>query len=538
MRRTLSALLVALFALSPVWAQSPSWETLKSSYDYDTKRPLHAKETIAGSKVSLRFTNLRDESVPGILLKPEGKGPFPCVVLLHGLGGNKEQLLTILGPELVKQGFACFAIDAKLHGERKAEGDDPKQPLKFVGLVPETVLDWRQALDWLTQRPDIQANRIGLVGYSMGAIMGSILAGVDTRIQAATLCVGGDPIKPMLALVPEALRPLGERAAPSNFLGHAAPRPVYLVNGSQDTTITPDAAKRLIASAKPPYTSVWVNSGHILPPADVRKGIAWLTNRLSLPTGAERFADPGAPASVTVTPVADPDCRVEKLTFTNAAKEPVSGLYVRPQSDEGPFPVVLVLHGRGHSKERMLNTMKREFASRGVAALALDAAGHGERTGMPEPEPLFTTTIRDYRQILHWSASRPELDLKRVGLIGFSMGAMMGTTLAALDLRISATLLCVGGELDTLPESIRPAAYAPFLAERPVCFINGHKDPVVPEAAALKLHAATKDPKTVLWYDEPDHTLPKPILRQGTDWLMTNLKSGSSTDQSRRACPG
>lgn len=539
MKRLLLLAVIALFATQPTFAQRPNpslgWDVLKAAYAYDSAKPLDAKEQPEeidhdAIRVRMTFTDLRGESVPGILLKPTGKGPFPCLVLLHGLGGNKEQLLELVGPELTKKGFAVFAIDAKLHGARKQEGEDPKQPLKLVALIPDTVRDWRQALDWLSKRPDIQPGRIGLMGYSMGAIMGSILAGVDSRVQASCLCVGGDPIKPMLGLVPANVRSLGELASPSNYIGHAAPRPVYLVNGTKDTTITPEAARRLIAAAKQPRVSVWVESGHLLPADAVRKGIDWVTNRLRLPAGAERYADPGALAKPELLPVEDADCRVEKLTFTNATKESVSGLYVRPKTGEGPFPLVLVLHGRGHSKERMLNTMKREFAQRGVAALALDAAFHGDRAPKeaktPDPELLFTATIQDYRQVLHWALERPELDPNRVGVLGFSMGAMMGTILTGLDLRIQAATLCVGGELETLPELARPAAYAPFIADRPVCFVNGHKDPVVPEAAALKLHAAAKDPKTVIWYDEPDHTLPKPTLRQGTDWLIARLKTG------------
>ena len=536
MKRLLLPGIIALFAVAPAFAQKqsepPRWEALKAAYLYEAPKSIAAKEQAVvehdAIRITVSFTDIRGESVPGILLTPTGKGPFPCVVLLHGLGGSKEQLLDLVGPELTKKGFAVFAIDAKLHGERKREGEDPKQPLTFVALVPDTVRDWRQALDWLCQREDIKANRIGLVGYSMGAIMGAILAGVDERIQASCLCVGGDPIKPMLALVPENLRALGEFASPSNYIGHASPRPVYLVNGTKDTTITPDSARRLIAAAKQPRVSVWVDSGHILPAPEVRKGIDWVTNRLSLPQSAERYADPGAPDKIEIAPVDDPECRVERLTFTNANKESVAGLYVRPKTGDGPFPLVLVIHGRGHSKERMLNTMKREFAARGVAALALDAAFHGDRAPKdgkdPDPEVLFTTTIRDYRQVLPWVLEQPTINPNQIGVLGFSMGAMMGTILTGLDLRLQAAALCVGGELETLPELARPAAYAAFIAERPVCFVNGHKDPMVSEAAALKLHAAAKEPKTVIWYNEPDHTLPKPTLHLGTDWLIEKLK--------------
>lgn len=492
--------------------QAPSWETLTKAFAYDSHAPLSAKETADGSRIKLSFTNLRGETVTALYQRPDGPGPFPCVALLHGLGGSKEQLFALMAPELVKQGFAVLALDAALHGERKVEGKSPQAA--FLKVVPDTVKDWRQALDWLSTRPEVNKNRIGLLGYSMGAFQGSILMGVEPRFQAATLCVGGDPFVTF---------PGAALASPSNFIGHATPRPVYFANGTKDTTVTPAASKVLLSAAKAPKVVNWIESGHLLPAEEVKKGLSWLALRLKLPAAADRFAAPD-PATLRFAPVEDADAQVEKVSFSNAAKEPVSGLYVRPKDGTGPFPLVLVLHGKGHSKERMLNTMKREFASRGIAAVALDAAGHGERKPVTDTEAIFTTTIQDYRQLLPNLLERPELNAEKIGLIGFSMGAMMGTILTAIDERIRVALPCVGGELDTLPPACRPALFAPYVTDRPIAFVNGHNDPTVPEAAAKKLHSTVGTNPTIFWYDEADHTIPKPTLRLGTDWLVEKLK--------------
>ena len=506
----LTPLPVLIVLLQP--AQVPSWETLQQSFAYDASAPLSAKETLEGQRLRLSFINARGETVTALYQKPDGPGPFPCVALLHGLGGNKEQFFNGMAPELVKQGFAVIALDAALHGERKVEGKSPQAA--FIKVVPDTVKDWRQALDWLGTRPEINKSRIGLLGYSMGAFQGSILMGVEPRFQAATLCVGGDPFVKF---------PGAALASPSNFIGHAAPRPVYFANGTKDTTITPAASKVLISAAKVPKIVNWIECGHMLPADEVKKGLQWLALRLKLPMAADQYAAPEA-AALSFAPVEDAEARVEKVSFTNARKDIVSGLYVRPKDGAGPFPLVLVLHGRGHSKERMLNTMKREFASRGIAAIALDAAGHGERKPVTDTETIFTTTIKDYRQLLPNLLERPEINSERVGLIGFSMGAMMGTILTAIDERIRVALPCVGGELESLPEICSPALFAPYLADRPIALINGHNDPTVPESASKKLHAAVGTNPTVFWYDEADHTIPKPTLRLGTDWLVEKLK--------------
>jgi dienelactone hydrolase len=53
------------------------------------------------------------------------------------------------------------------------------------------VVEVRQALDWLALQPSIDSKRIGLVGMSLGAIVGSLTAGVDPRIRSEVLLLGG-----------------------------------------------------------------------------------------------------------------------------------------------------------------------------------------------------------------------------------------------------------------------------------------------------------------------------------------------------------
>jgi dienelactone hydrolase len=273
---------------------------LKAAYAYDAKAPLSVTADAPAeegdiTRTHLTFTDAKGKKVTGVFLRPKKEGVYPVVLVLHGLGGSKEQMLAAFGKPLVgNAGVAVLALDALLHGERKEEGRAPQDPVAFVDVMRTTVLDYRQALDWLAKRKDVDTKKVGLFGYSMGAMMGSILTGVDERVSAATLCVGGDPIRPMLSAAPPALRTLAEAAAPSNYIGHAAGRPLYLINGTQDKTITPEAAKRLIEAAKEPKTVVWVESGHILPADDVRKGLTWLAGKLGVTAPLAPSAAPAA----------------------------------------------------------------------------------------------------------------------------------------------------------------------------------------------------------------------------------------------------
>jgi dienelactone hydrolase len=53
--------------------------------------------------------------------------------------------------------------------------------------------------------------------------------------------------------------------------------------------------------------------------------------------------------------------------------------------------------------------------------------------------------LRDLRRLIDWAERRPEIDSDRLGLIGFSHSAMMAAVLTAVDSRISATALVLGG---------------------------------------------------------------------------------------------
>lgn len=268
----------------------PAWDALKAAYAYDaaktpvvTTAPRSDEEFVL---VHLSFTNSQGQMVPALFLRPKGdKTRFPVALLLHGLGSDKETMIRAFGRVLAREGIACFALDADGHGERKRPGTSPGTPVAinpalFINVMKNTVVEYRQALDHLQTRPDVDKDRIGLLGYSMGAMMGAILPAVDARVKGAVLCVGGDPIRPLLATAQGALRASAETISPSNFIGHISPRPVFLINARGDRTIKPESAKRLQDAAGEPKTIVWVEGGHILAPAEAKKGVDWLVGTL------------------------------------------------------------------------------------------------------------------------------------------------------------------------------------------------------------------------------------------------------------------
>lgn len=124
------------------------------------------RDPITGTpaNVGLAFENVTFTTTDGLALSgwwmPEdAPGHNGTVVFLHGYGDNKNQSLKI-APFLVEHAYDVLAFDFRAHGE--SDGS-----LTTVGLV-ETI-DVRAAVDYLTERGDVDMERLALVGFSMGA---------------------------------------------------------------------------------------------------------------------------------------------------------------------------------------------------------------------------------------------------------------------------------------------------------------------------------------------------------------------------------
>lgn len=281
-------LMVALtLSHCPAWAQatqpSVEWPELAAVYNVDTKIPLSVTETpqdTANVKIShLEFTGARGGKVSGLFVRPKADGVYPCVLFLHGLTRSKEDW-QMFGEGLLKHKIAVLALDAPLHGERKPPGERRNLMANVPPVMREGCGDYRRALDYLGTRKDVDNRRIGLIGYSMGAFMGAILGGVDTRIKALALCVGGDLFLPFASRYNAPVRNRALASCPSLFIGHIAPHPIFMLNGKQDTLVPKEATERLYRAAKEPKQIRWYDSGHILPPEALRDATTWIAQKL------------------------------------------------------------------------------------------------------------------------------------------------------------------------------------------------------------------------------------------------------------------
>lgn len=290
--------LALMFSVACAQDDTPTWEELRTVYDYDASTALEvsaAEATDAGAwtQQRLSFSSADGQRVPAVLYRPKDVEKPPCVLFLHGYGGNKENA-RFAAALMIPQGFAVFAIDARLHGERTEAG---KVLLSVEGLagadrpMVATVIDNRRALDYLQTREDLDGERIVVMGVSMGGMLGGVLAGVDERVDAAALVVAGGSWSVVAAtsehpaavrlreagLAGEAIAKITYVMDPVNFVGHVTPRPLLLVNGLGDRIIPRECAVALQEAAADPKEIIWFEGGHVnVPPDTIQTIVRWL----------------------------------------------------------------------------------------------------------------------------------------------------------------------------------------------------------------------------------------------------------------------
>jgi dienelactone hydrolase len=100
----------------------------------------------------------------------------------------------------------------------------------------------------------------------------------------------------------------------------------------------------------------------------------------------------------------------------------ISGLYVRAEGGGGPAPLVLVMNGLDSTKEMLQKSvMGTMFARRGLSALFIDQPGTGEALRLHGMPAVHNTEVWASK-IVDWLERQPEVDARRIGALGVSLG--------------------------------------------------------------------------------------------------------------------
>ncbi|MGQ9729645.1 MAG: alpha/beta hydrolase [Candidatus Zipacnadales bacterium] len=261
-------------------------------FQRDANQPLNAEieqveDTVDWTVYHVVYDSTNGQRVPALLGIPKvGEGPFPLMIVQHGLGGSKEvNYVQMLSLGLAKAGYATLRIDAHSHGERGAlptGGNSLQVAMQMVqtGGWVQSIVDMRRAIDFAETQEQVDADRIGYLGISMGAIMGGVLCGVDERIDVAILVLGGS----FSGIMPG----LWAHIDPASYIANFAPRPLLMLNGKNDPLIPPAAAQALYDAAQEPKRIVWYETGHMVPPIEaIQEVAAFLSEHLPVATPAQ-----------------------------------------------------------------------------------------------------------------------------------------------------------------------------------------------------------------------------------------------------------
>lgn len=222
----------------------------------------------------------RNNTVHCELYRAKQAGKRPAVVVLHILGGDFA-LARLFCHSLNQGGTTALFLKMPYYGPRREPGvnrrmiaDDPKET---VAGMTQAVLDIRRAAAFLASREDIDAERLGIMGISLGGITASLAAEAEPRLNNVCLLLAGGDF-PKIAMESaefkkERDRFLASGKDPTTLLEGVRPvdpltygellrdRRVLMLNAKSDEVIPKACTEALWTAAGKPEI-VWLSGGH------------------------------------------------------------------------------------------------------------------------------------------------------------------------------------------------------------------------------------------------------------------------------------
>ena len=231
-----------------------------------------------GVREKVSYAVERGERVQAYLFLPETLGPHPAVLCVHqhhrqfhlgksepaGLAGDPEQFYAL---ELAARGYVTLAPDAigfedrqhpVLQGQDYERFEANKRLTEGSSLQAKMLWDLMRALDYLADRREVDARRIGCLGHSLGGQETLFLCAMDRRIAVGVSSCGFSSYRALFdgainhnfaAYVPCLLQ-YGDL---DRVLGLVAPRPFLALAGKDDPIFPLTGAHATVRAARRAY---------------------------------------------------------------------------------------------------------------------------------------------------------------------------------------------------------------------------------------------------------------------------------------------
>jgi len=132
------------------------------------------------------------------LAKPEGAGPFPGVIVIHEIFGLNDNIRDITR-QFAEQGYAALGVDLFSNRNRMVCMMQIIHGMMIRPLNNSMLADLKSSVAFLQKQPNVDANRIGTVGFCMGGAYALQLAITEKGMKAASVFYGANP-KPLEAV--------------------------------------------------------------------------------------------------------------------------------------------------------------------------------------------------------------------------------------------------------------------------------------------------------------------------------------------------
>jgi lysophospholipase L1-like esterase/dienelactone hydrolase len=290
---------------------------------------------------------------------------------------------------------------------------------------------------------------------------------------------------------------------------------------------------------------------------------------------------PARPKAHLVSAEIRPGFRLERLRIDNGVDGVMSALMLIPDGMKAPAPAILWLHSSSFDHNQLLQPNSNggeeplgiTFVKRGWVVFAPDAAWYGDRAGQGPAgarevtreqmdslhkyhlwfgRTLWGMFVRDDQVALDYLCTRPEVDVKRIGATGMSMGSTRSWWLAAVDDRIACVVgvacltryenLLKHGQLrqhgtyyfvNGLLKHFDTEAVVALIAPRPVLFLTGDLDAGSPadgikiiESKVSGVYKTAADPEKFrsIRYPDVGHTYTPQMRKEMLAWFTRWLK--------------
>lgn len=156
----------------------------------ESRRPQEPRKPYPYGEIEVTFTNPEANiTLSGTLTLPVGPGPFPAAILISGSGPQDRdstlaghRTFLVLSDYLTRRGIAVLRYDDR--GVMKSEGDFHQ------ATTADFATDAQAAWAFLHSHPRIDGHRIGLVGHSEGALIGTMVAAQNPKVAFLVLLAG------------------------------------------------------------------------------------------------------------------------------------------------------------------------------------------------------------------------------------------------------------------------------------------------------------------------------------------------------------